>query len=134
MYISLLLGGAGVDREANGGTTEAQGVLHRTGDGGLGIFALPERVVVVELQDRRDPARVVASTGLQETKRRSIGIAAGVNGELVVIEGVVAGGVLGKGTGRTMLEPLIHGQDDHLAGTREGAGLQHPTQVLQGAR
>jgi hypothetical protein len=33
-----------------------------------------------------------------------------------------------------MLEALIHRQDDHLAGASEGAGREHPAQVLQGAR
>ena len=53
----------------------------------------------------------------------------GVDGQLIVVMGVIAQRVLGEGPCRAVLEPLVHGQDDHLAGAGQLSGHQHPGQI-----
>ena len=67
----------------------------------------------------------------EEAQGRRVGVAARVDGQLIVVERVVAGRVLGKGAGRAVLEALVDRQDHQLARACERAGLEHPAQVLE---
>src|SRR5262245_13102521 len=124
---------ARIDREADRGATEAQRVVDRTRDRGLRVRSAVQRVAVVQLQDQRDAARVLARTAFEETERRCIRVAAGGDRELEMIVRVVTRRVLRERTRGTVLEALVDRQDHELAGAGERAGFHDPAQVLQDA-
>ncbi len=57
--------------------------------------------------------------GLEEAERRRVGVATGVDRELKVVVGVVGVGVGGEAASGPVLETLIDGQNDELAGAGE---------------
>ena len=93
-----------------------------------------ERVRVVELEDQRDVARELRSSGLEEPERRGVRVAARLDAQLEVIARVVGRGVLGEAPRRSVLEALVDRQDHELARPAEAAVVQQPRQVRQRAR
>ncbi|EAU63618.1 hypothetical protein STIAU_6444 [Stigmatella aurantiaca DW4/3-1] len=126
--------GAGVDGVAHGGAAQPHGVLHGGRHGGDGVGHLGQGVRVVHLEDEGNFTGELAGDGLQEAERRRVGAATRLDGELGVVVGIIPGHVGAEGARRTVLEALIHGQDDQLAGAGERAGVQQAGQVGEGAR
>ncbi|MCG3775300.1 MAG: hypothetical protein JW395_2132 [Nitrospira sp.] len=71
-------------------------------------------IVIVQLQNQRNPAGEFSGAGFEKSQRSRVGIAAGIDRQLKMIEGTVSSGIGGKTPGRTMLESLVHGKDDQL--------------------
>ena len=92
-----------------------------------------KNVVVVELQNQRDFARVARRRSLEKPQRGGVGVAARRERQLEVVIRVVAGGVRGEAARRAVLEALVHGEDDELAGAGEAAVVQQARQVGFGA-
>lgn len=129
LVLDVAIAAAGINRVANGGATQAQGVLHRARDGRAGFVAFAQDVAVVELQDERDVARVVASHMLDEAQGRGVGVASAFDGQLNVVAGIVAAGIGREGARGTMLKTLVHGQDHEFTRAREAACVHHPRQI-----
>ena len=72
---AVALRGAGVNRVADGGAAEADGVLHRAGDGALGRMALAQGIAIVQLEDQRNLAGTLSRDGLDEPERGGVGVA-----------------------------------------------------------
>ena len=98
-----------------------------------GSLLVVQHVMIVELQDERDFTGEVARARFQETQRRRVGVAAGLDREFEVVARIVARRIRREAAGRAMLEALIHRQDHHLAGAAELAVIQHPGQIAQRA-
>src|SRR5262249_11167733 len=92
------------------------------------------RVRVVELEDEGDLHRVVAGDGLEEAEGRGVRVATGLDRELHVVVRVVPLRVRREGTGRAVLETLVHREDDQLSGPGERAGVEQPGQIGLHAR
>jgi len=121
---------ARVDGEADGGAAKAQRIIDAGGDSlVLAAGVRHQAVGAVALQDGRDLAGKGVGAGFQHPQRGGIGVQPGIDGQLVMVMGVIAGGVRGEGAGRAVLEALIDRQDDHLAGAAELAFHQHPAEV-----
>jgi hypothetical protein len=125
---------AGVDRQADAHTAQPQGVLDGAGQRLVRVLLVQERVVVVGLEDERDPSRELARPGLQEAERRRVGAAARLDGELEVIAGVVGRRIRGEAARRPMLESLVDRQDDQPAGSGQTAAVKQAHQVGQSTR
>ena len=122
-----------VDRVADADAAEPHGVRDAPGDGLPRVLLLHERVAVVELQDQRDVARELARARLEEPERGGVRAAAGVDGELEVVAGVVPRGVHGERAPRAVLEALVDGQDHHAAGPAEAPVAEEAGQVRESA-
>ncbi len=125
----VAVGGARIDREADGAGAEPQGVRHRAGDRLLGIVLVGQEVVVVELEDQGDAPRIVPRPRLQEAERRRVGVAPRRQGQLEMVQRVVGWRIRAEAPGGAVLETLVHRQDQHLAGAAELSVLQHPGEV-----
>ena len=123
---------AGINRKADGRAAEAQRVFDGARQSGT-WFHFRQRVGVVELQDERNLAGEFAADGLEKAERRGVRVTAGFDGELDVIVGIVRGRIRRKRPGRSVLEALVDGKDDHLAGAAELAGVEQPSQIGEGA-
>lgn len=125
---------AGINREPHRRTAQPQRILHATGDRGEGIFLIVQHIVVVQLEDQRNPAGKVAGAGLDEPQRRRIRVAAGIDRQLEMVMRVIASRVRRKASCRAMLESLIDRQNDQLACPRQFSGIQQPGNVRLRAR
>ena len=81
-----------------------------------------QNIVIVQLQNQRNPAGKFGSAGLEKSQRCRVGIATGVDGQLKMIQGIVSPWVGGKAPGRTMFESLIDRKNDQLTSPRKLAG------------
>ena len=90
------------------------------GDGGNRVGFAVQGFVVVALQNQRQATRIFGGSGFEEAQGSGIGVAAGVDGKLEMIPGIVPGGIGGEAPGRTMLETLVHGQNNHFSGAFQG--------------
>ena len=106
-----------------------EGVAHAAGDGGRGIFFVVEHVVIVELQDERNFAGVFGGAGLEESQRRGVGVASGVDRQLKMIARIVRGRIDREAARRSVLETLVHGQNHELARPRELAVVEHAGEI-----
>ena len=122
---------AGVDGEADGGAAEAERVGDGSGDG-LVLFG-GEAVAAVELEDGGDGAGEGCGAGLDHAERGGVGVEACGQREAEVVVRVVGGGVGGEAAGGAVFEALIDGEDDHLAGSAEGALHEDAGEVRLGA-
>src|SRR5262245_12663879 len=120
--------GGGVDREADGDAAEPERLVDATRERGARL-ALRQRVRVVQLEDEGDVAGELRRPGLEEAERRGVGVAARADAELEVVARIVARGVGRERARRPVLEPLVHGENDHPAATAEAAVVQHAGQV-----
>src|SRR5690606_10066206 len=87
----------------------------------------------VYLKDCRDCPGEGVSSGFEKTQRRGKGVEAGVDGELVVVVGIIAIGIGGKAASRPVLETLIDREDDQLAGVAQTPMGQDAGEVGLGA-
>jgi hypothetical protein len=71
-------------------------------------------IVIVQLQNQWNPAGKVSGAGFEKSQRSRVGIAAGIDRQLKMIEGAVSSRVGGETPGRTMLESLVHRKNDQL--------------------
>src|SRR5262249_6596292 len=117
----------------DGAASETEGVLHRAGPGLGRILLLEQRVLVVHLEDERHAPGEVARPGLDEAERRGVGVAAGLDRQLVVVARIVGGPVGRERARRAVLEPLVHGQDDEAPRAAEAAVVEDAGEVGQGA-
>ena len=126
------VGRARVDGVADPAAPEAKRLLDTGGQGGhrVGVLA-PQQIVAVELEDQRDGARELGRARLQEPQRGRIRAAAGFDGQLEVVAWVVACRVWREAARRPVFESLIHRQDHHPPGARQGAVIQQAGQVGQ---
>ena len=76
---------------------------------------------MVELDDERDPVRVLARHRAQHAERRGDGVAAALDRELDDVLGVEVDRVLGERRARRVLDALVDGQDRDVAGAAEAA-------------
>src|SRR3954468_12081732 len=120
---------AGIDREPDRDAAEPYRILHGPGDCRAGRVALGEGVAVVQLEDERDLPVELSRHGLEEPEGRRVGVAPGVDRELRVVLGVVAGRVGRERARGPVLEPLIDGQDNEPAAPGETPVLQQPCDV-----
>ena len=65
----------------------------------------------------------------EETERRGVGVEAGVERELEMVERIVGGRVGSERAVGAVLEALVDGQDDEFAGAGEFAGVHDARQV-----
>src|SRR5262249_57537065 len=105
--------------EAEGGAGEAQRVGYAAGERLVWVFLVVQQVVIVDLEDERYRARVIARAGFQETERRRIRVAACFDCQFEMIARIISRRVGCEAARGTMFESLIHGQDNHLAGAGE---------------
>src|SRR5712671_2770415 len=112
---------------------ELGGDLRRGGQRGLRVVAGVQRIAVVELQDQRNAAGVLAGAGLEEAERRGVGVAAGLQRQLEMELRIVGRRVLGEAARRAVLEALVYRQDHELAGAGEIAAVHQRAQVAQHA-
>ena len=117
----LVMRGAGIDRISHGHASKLKRVLDACGDRRCRVLLLVQGVVVVQLEDQRDHAGKLGRAGLQEAERRRIRIAAGLDGQLEMIEGIIARRIDRKASRRPMLDPLVHGQNQAFAGPLQRA-------------
>ena len=85
--------------------------------------------MVVAFKNQRNLAGEVGGASLQEAEGGGVGVAAGLDRELEVVTGIVAGGVGGKAARRPMLKALVYRQNDHLACAGEPTMIEHARQV-----
>src|SRR5215471_13109260 len=129
----LRLGRAGVDGEAGGRAAEPQRVLDRARDGRERILLVVEHIVVVHLEDEGNVTRELRGARLEEAQRRRIGVASSFDGEPKVVGRIVAGRVDGEASRGTVLEALVHGQDDEAAGAGQAPVIHDPGKIGAGA-
>ena len=75
----------------------------------------------------------MSGTRLEETKGCRVSIASGVDGQLVVVKGVVARWIFGEGSGGAVFKALINRQHHQLSGSGQLSAFQHPAQVPENA-
>src|SRR5262245_28679958 len=75
--------------------------------------------MAIEFQNERDLPSILTRPGLQKSQGRSIGIAAGIDCQLKMIEGIIASRIGSETPGRAMLKSLVHRQNYQLAGPCE---------------
>src|SRR5690349_8669383 len=90
--------------------------------------------MIIELENERDSSGKMTGARLNESKRRGVRIAAGVDRQLKVVVRIIAGRIGRETPRRPMLESLIHRQYDQLASSRQFPGIEQPSDVRFGAR
>ena len=70
----------------------------------------------------------------EETERRRVGVAPGVDRKLVMVERVIRRRVGRERTRRPVLEALVHRQDHELARAREAAGVHDAGEIGEDSR
>ena len=88
-----------------------------------------QHIVIVELQDQRNPAREVTGPGFEKAQRRGVGVTPGVHGQLEMIERIVAGRVGCKTSCRPMFESLINRQDHQFTGSCQFSMTEQAGQI-----
>src|SRR5688572_27211773 len=76
-------------------------------------------IVIVQLQNQWNSTGIFSGAGFQKSQRCCIGVATGINGQLIMIERTVPSWIGGKAPGWTMLEALVHWQNDQLPRPRQ---------------
>ena len=82
--------------------------------------------MIVQLQNQGYLSGIVAGTGLQKPQRRRISVAAGIDGQLEMIERIIAGRVGRKTPRRSMFESLVQSIPEHPAHFRDS----HPIRMV----
>src|SRR5579862_9584810 len=93
-----------------------------------------QHVMIVQLEDERDCAGVFRRGRLEESERRRIRIASGIERELEVISGIIRGWIDGEAAGRAMLKTLVNREDDELSRAAQPPRHQQTRQVGEYAR
>src|SRR4029077_18256402 len=83
--------------------------------------------------DERDLPRAVARARFEEAEGGRVRRAAGLDREAVVVQRIVRRGVHREAARRSVLEPLIDGEDDQAPGACQLTGVQQPGKVGQRA-
>ena len=90
--------------------------------------------MVIEFQNERDLPGILIRPGLQKSQRRRVGVAAGIDGQLKMIERTVSSWIGSKTPGRAMLEPLVYGQNHQLASPRQFSMAQQTGDIRSCSR
>ena len=93
------------------------------------LVRVVEELVVVELDDERDPVRVAPGHGPEAAEGGGDGRGPALEGQLDQVGGVEVGGVLGEAGRAGVLDALVHGQDRQVAGPAQPTVLVERGQV-----
>ena len=125
---------AEVDRGADAGRPHLPGALGAREWNLVELVGVGQQLVVVELDDERDPVRVPARHGAENAERRGDGVAATLDRELDDLLGVEIRRVWSEAGAGAVLDPLVDRQDAHIAGSGEATVLEQPPQVANRRR
>src|SRR5690349_24895502 len=88
--------------------------------------------MVVQLEDQGQArSGEIPCPCFQEAEGGGVGIAARFQCKLKVVAGVIRGRIGREGAGRTMLEPLVHRQDNKLSRAAKPSAVDQAGQVCQ---
>src|SRR6202022_4746307 len=111
------------------GASKPETVADAGGNRGRGILFVVEHVVIVELQDERNLAGVFGDSSFEESERRRVCVASGVDRELEMIARIVRGRIDREASRRAVLEALVDRQDYELGGAPALARVEHARRI-----
>ncbi len=126
--------GAEVDRGAHGDGAHVLRLLDRSEEDLVELVRVGQELVVVELEQERDPVCVLARDAAEDAERRGDGVAAALHRELDDVLGVEEERVLRERGARGVLDALVDGQDRDVAGASEAAVVDERLQRAQDGR
>src|SRR5262249_13609792 len=118
-----------IDGETYAGAAEPQRVSDAASECLVRIFLVVQQVMIVDLENERYLAGVIACPGLQKSERCCISVAACFDCKLEVVTRIIGRRVRCKAAGGAMLEPLIDWKDDQLACAREPPLILKPRKI-----
>ena len=123
--------GAEVDRRADGDGPELHGLPHRAEHDLVVRVRVAEELVVVQLDEERDPMRVAARARPEHAERRRNRVAAALDRELDDPRRVEVVGVPRERRAGRVLDALIDREDREVAGPAETAVVEDRLQRAQ---
>jgi hypothetical protein len=109
-------------------------LLHRGEHDLIEGVGVGQQLVVVRLDDERDPVGVPARHHPEHAHGGGDGVTTALDGQFAQVRRVEVGRIRGERRGGRVLHPLVHRQDRQIPGTGQPAGVEDVLQVAQHGR